>query len=108
MRLAAPRRTGTVGARAGELAVAHCLPEHFGDAAWPIRAQRRGLRVAYWAVDGLEWETPDHFRERAADDGACRWHAQETDARLDRWRARVRTALDIVQEALAAVAQPLW
>jgi hypothetical protein len=92
--------------RAAQLEVDLCPPDRFGDAAWPILAQRAGLRVAHRAVDGLEWESPDHHQAAAADDEARRRRAAESDSRPERWQARVRTALDIVREALDATAQP--
>ena len=94
--------------RAAELAVALCPPEQYGDAAWPILAHRAGLRVAYRAVDGLEWETPDHHKEKAETDlAARRKRARQSDADPERWRSRTRTALEIVKEALTATTQSL-
>lgn len=91
---------------AAHLVLAHSVPEHFGDAEWPILLQRCGLSVGYLAVDGLAWETPDHFQAQAASRATQRQVAEAYDQRADRWSARVRTAREIVQEALAATRQP--
>jgi hypothetical protein len=65
------------------------------------------LRVDYVAVDGLEWETPDHYQPEVADDATRRRLAAARDQDAARWAARVRTALEIVQEALDAARRPL-
>lgn len=58
--------------RAAEAVLTHIVPEHFGDAEWPIVLQRLGFRVEYRVVDGLDWETPDHCQEQVADPEAQR------------------------------------
>jgi hypothetical protein len=61
--------------------------------------QRAGLRVDYLAAD-LAWETPDHGQEQVADPERQRRMAEAYDQQSDRWAMRVRTASEIVQEAL--------
>ena len=90
-----------------EAVLTRTVPEHFGDAEWPFTLQRLGFRVDYRAVEGLDWETPDHYQERVADAEDQQRVAEAYDQRVDRWAARVRTAAEIVDEALAATRQPL-
>lgn len=82
--------------------LANSQPGWWGDAAWPVIAQRAGFAVRYLAVDGMDWETPDRYRERAADADTQRRAAEDYDANADHWAFRVRVALEIVQEGLAA------
>ena len=89
------------------MVLTHCAPGQFGDAAWPIVVRRAGLRVDACAVDGLDWESPDHYRERVADAAVQLRAAEAYDRRADRWASRVRTASEIVAEALSAAEQPL-
>jgi hypothetical protein len=91
---------------AAEVVLAHAVPEQYGDAAWPILAQRAGRRVEYLAAN-LAWETPDHGRDALADPARARAAAEAYDQRPDRWAARVRTAGEIVAEALEAAERPL-
>lgn len=87
--------------------VRHAVPEHLGDAEWPLLAQRAGFRVGYLAVDGLDWETPDHHQARVADPERQRLVAETHDRDPDRWARRTQLALQIVQEALTAAERPL-
>ena len=93
--------------RAAEFVVANSAPGGWGDAAWPVLLHRAGFAVEFLAVDGVDWETPDFYREQVADGATRRRAAEAYDQRVDRWASRVRTALEIVQEGLAAAERPL-
>lgn len=92
---------------AAQSVLRHAIPENFADGEWPVLAQRCGFRVSTLAVDGLDWETPDHFRQQAADPKWQRQVADQHDQDPERWARRTQTALRIVQEALAAAERPL-
>jgi hypothetical protein len=92
---------------AARAVVRNAVPEGFGGAAWPLLAQRAGFRVDHLAVDGLDWETPDHHQEHVADPERQRRLAEAHDRDPERWARRTQLALQIVQEALAAAARPL-
>lgn len=85
----------------------HTIPENFADGEWPVLAQRYGFRVSTLAVDGLDWETPDHFQHHAAGPDRQRQVVDQHDQDPERWARRTQTALRIVQEALAAADRPL-
>lgn len=93
--------------RAAELILANTEPGGWGDAAWPVLVQRTGWSVGYAEVDGVEWETPDFYQEHAADADARQRAAEAYDQRADRWRARMQTAREIIEEGLAASVRPL-
>lgn len=92
---------------AAQAVLRHAVPESLADAEWPVLAHRRGFRVSALAIDGLDWETPDHFQEHAADPERQRQIAETHDQDPERWARRTQTALRIVQEALAAAERPL-
>ncbi|MCC6630114.1 MAG: hypothetical protein IT340_22265 [Chloroflexi bacterium] len=77
------------------------------DAAWPILAQRLGFRVDYVTVNGLDWETADHYRSAVADTEVQRRAAEAYDADARQWSQRVRMALEIIQAGLDAGARSL-
>lgn len=79
----------------------------WGDVAWPVLASRAGHRVRYRATEGLEWETPDHFRDTVADEGTRRVLAAAVDADPQEWARRVDIAGQILAEGLAASQAPL-
>ena len=91
--------------RAVELIVAHSKPGHWSDAEWPMLAQRAGLNLDAIFVDGLDWETADHFQAQAANAEAQRRLAEEHDRDAEHWAFRAQAALDIVREGLAATKQ---
>ena len=58
----------------------------------------RGFKVGFAKVRGLEWETPDRFREEIEAEEYRRWLLSlET---RDEWKRRVRVADEIISEAL--------
>ena len=77
------------------------------DAEWPVLLHRAGFQVKAVFVDGLDWETPDHHRDRAAEAQHQRELAEEFDQSAFNWERRVQVALEIVETGLAALDQPL-
>lgn len=70
------------------------------DASWPMLLHRAGYRLATMAVDGLAWELPDHYRQRALDTASQYEAATAYDADASRWALRVQTALEIIEAGL--------
>jgi hypothetical protein len=93
--------------RAAEHILRNSAPGGYGDVEWPVLVRRAGYAVAYRAVDGVDWETPDHGRTERADADERRCVADRYDNDAAHWAARVDTALTIVQEGLAAARRPL-
>jgi hypothetical protein len=87
---------------AAEYLCTHSAPGNWGDARWPIMLQQAGFAVDYVALEGLEWESADRYRERAADADTIRAVADAYDRDVAHWAMRVEVAAEIVQEALAA------
>jgi hypothetical protein len=75
------------------------------DAAWPLMLARSGYEVAYRAVDGLEWETPDQRRGAVAPDAVRRAMAAAWDADPVRWQQRVAVADAIMRVGIRAAAR---
>lgn len=91
--------------RDGAAFVLRHTPEAWGwaiDAAWPLMLHRAGWPVAYRAVDGLAWETPDQFQPTAADDDLRREVAAAWDRDPARWDQRVWVAREITRVGLEA------
>lgn len=77
------------------------------DAEWPILLHRAGFRVDYLEVNGLEWESADRYRDRAADQLSQREAARAYDADPENWAYRTAVALEIVQAGLEAARREL-
>jgi 2-polyprenyl-3-methyl-5-hydroxy-6-metoxy-1,4-benzoquinol methylase len=71
------------------------------DAEWPILLKRAGFHLTYIPVEGLDWETADHFREHAASPAEQVQAAESYDMNPTHWRHRVEIAGKIIQSALA-------
>ena len=95
--------------RAARCLLTHTDPDHgLGtDSTWPVLLQRCGFTLTPVAVDGLDWETPDRYREVAADAALQAQTATIYDAAPDHWRYRVDLAHDIIAAGLQAWVQPL-
>lgn len=72
------------------------------DAAWPLLLHRAGYTYAYAAVEGLEWETPDRYRDAAANPAARTALVREHDQSPDIWQRRVHVAHEITRVGLLA------
>lgn len=72
------------------------------DGEWPVLLHRAGFAIESITVEGLDWESADRYRDRAADVHGQRSAAQAYDADPLNWERRVQVALEIVQAALEA------
>ena len=88
--------------RATQLLVEHGSQDNSigTDAEWPILLKQAGFILAYIPVEGLDWETADHFREHAASVAQQRQAASNYDADPAHWQQRVEIAGKIIQAAL--------
>jgi hypothetical protein len=95
--------------RAAQLVAANTEPVRAigADAEWTVLLKRAGFSIAYVEVDGLDWETADRYRERAADPAEQKLAAQAYDADPAHWARRVEIALEIVISGLDAAQRNL-
>ena len=89
--------------RAGQTLIDQTSPGPWVDAEWPMILHRAGFGLDYLAVDGLDWESADRYRQQAADAATQRRIAEAYDQDADNWAIRVQFALDIVRAGLAAL-----
>lgn len=73
------------------------------DAAWPLILHHAKYSIEYLAVNGLEWETPDQFRETAADPPTRSAIAEQHDRTPEIWQQRVHVAHEITRIGLLAL-----
>jgi hypothetical protein len=87
-----------------EFLLANSQPGHAlgTDGEWPVILHRAGFSIEWVAVDGLDWESADRYRDRAADLHSQRSAAEAYDADPANWAHRVQVALEIVQYAQGA------
>jgi hypothetical protein len=64
--------------------------------------QRAGFKIDYVVVEGLDWESADHYQEQSADPESQRREAEVYDADPAHWRRRVEVAREIIQCGLEA------
>ncbi|MCE7982044.1 MAG: hypothetical protein DYG89_12680 [Caldilinea sp. CFX5] len=88
--------------RCVEHLLAHSRPGPWDDAHWPMLLQQAGFRLAYLAVDGLDWESADRYRSQAADEVLQRTIADIYDADPAHWARRVQIALEIIEAGLTS------
>jgi len=95
--------------RAAELILANARPlDAIGsDTEWPILCHRAGLKVEGVLVDGLDWEIPDQYQDRAADRQRQRQVAEAYDADVKHWQHRMKTTQQAVAGGLAALEREL-
>jgi hypothetical protein len=89
--------------KAAQFLMTHSSPGRWGDAEWPIMLHRAGFGVEYLAMDGLTWETPDRYREKAADPERQLLTAKACDLNAECWAFRTRIAFEIIQQGLEAL-----
>lgn len=77
------------------------------DAGWAVLVHRAGMTWDYVEVNGLDWETPDRFRDTAAGIQEQRALAAEEDAEVKNWSHRVWVAKEILRGGLEAMVEPL-
>jgi hypothetical protein len=85
--------------RAADYLMQQSLPE-WGwaiDTAWPLLLYRAKYSIEYLAVNGLEWETPDQFRDTAADPETRSAIADQHDRTPEIWQHRVYVAHEIMR-----------
>lgn len=75
------------------------------DAGWTVLLHRAGYKIDTLRVDGLDWETPDRYKDSAADLMAQRRMADEWDQDAHKWRFRVEVADRIINAGLLAWTQ---
>lgn len=95
--------------KACEYLVANCEPGNAlgTDAEWPLILKRAGFQVKSVSVDGLDWESADRFRDKAADKQSQKKEAEIYDADPQNWSRRVAVAMEIVQVGLETVKRKL-
>ncbi len=77
------------------------------DSEWVILAQRGGFRVSQVLVDGLDWEIPDRYQDRAADADRMQQVREAYDAKVESWAMRVGVAVEIAEAGVEALKRPL-
>ena len=77
------------------------------DAGWTVLVQRAGLTWDFVEVDGLDWETPDQYRDFAADSDTQGQAAETYDADVNNWSLRTSVAEGILRLGLDAMTIPL-
>lgn len=95
--------------KAAEWIVKNSTPERAlgKDSEWVILAHRGGFRISQVGVDGLDWEIPDRFQDRAADAERIKHIREEYDARVENWQMRVGVAREIAEAGVEALRRPL-
>jgi SAM-dependent methyltransferase len=95
--------------QAAEYIVANCVPGHAlaTDAEWPIILNRSGYKVSYVTVDGLDWESADRYREKAANLQGQRAAAENYDADPQNWARRIEVAQEIITIGLEAAVREI-
>jgi hypothetical protein len=91
--------------QAAEFIVANCKPGHAlgTDAEWPIILNRAGFKLSYVEVDGLDWESADRYRQKAADQLNQKEAAENYDANPENWAERVGVAMEIIQMGISTM-----
>ncbi len=94
---------------AAEYLVANTIPSRAlgTDAEWPILLHRAGFHLDYIEVDGLDWESADRYREKAADAHSQRALAEAYDADPQHWASRVEVAMEIVDMAVETISRSM-
>ena len=77
------------------------------DVEWPILLHRAGFKVDGVLVDGLDWEIPDQYQDRAADLARQQQIAVEYDAELKHWTQRVNETVNVFNAGLDALQRDL-
>jgi hypothetical protein len=77
------------------------------DAGWAVLIKRAGYSWDYVVVEGLDWETADRYRDRAATREEQQALADEQDQDAHLWLMRARVAQEITRYGLLAMDLPL-
>ncbi|MBM3331100.1 hypothetical protein FJY68_04510 [candidate division WOR-3 bacterium] len=73
------------------------------DTEWPAIAFRRGVKLEYVEVDGLDWESADQYQDTAADAARQSRLAALYDRDPEKWSFRVRAAEGMIRAGLTAL-----
>jgi hypothetical protein len=68
---------------------------------------RAGFRVQGVLVDGLDWEIPDQYQDKAADLERQMALAKEYDEKVANWRRRVGDTVNVFAAGLDALQREL-
>jgi hypothetical protein len=84
---------------AAEFILSTCTPGHAlgADAEWPITLHKAGYRIDYVEVDGLDWESADRYKTKAASRNEQVNAAAAYDADPLSWASRVEVAHEIIE-----------
>lgn len=95
--------------RAAELVLRHSTSDSalWMDAGWAVLVKRAGYSWDYVVVEGLDWETADRYRDRAATREEQQALADEQDQDPHLWLMRARVAQEITRYGLLAMELPL-
>ena len=90
---------------AAEYIVANCEPGHAlgTDAEWPIILKQAGFQLSYITADGLDWESADRYRDKAADQLSQREAAKNYDADPENWAKRVGVSMEIIRMGISTI-----
>jgi hypothetical protein len=77
------------------------------DVEWPVLLHRAGFKVEGVLVDGLDWEIPDQYQDRAAELTRQQQIAVEYDAELKNWMHRVSDTVNVFGAGLDALQREL-
>lgn len=72
------------------------------DAEWAITLFNAGFKIEYIEVDGLDWESADHYQDKAANARSQKRAAKLYDKDPANWARRIEVAYEIVETALRA------
>lgn len=71
------------------------------DVGWTIFLKQMGLVIDYLAVEGLDWETPDQYRDTVAGEALRQQIIEKVDSIPQNWASRVQVAQKIMDSGLA-------
>ncbi len=87
--------------------LAHSRPDGFEDAAWPLLLLRARFTVHHVTCDTTEPGVPDSAPDLVARAASATVPRHPGDQDSEDWVRKVRTALEIVQDGLTALQQPV-
>jgi hypothetical protein len=77
------------------------------DSEWVVLAHRGRFHISQVLVDGLDWEIPDQYQDRAADADRQRTIREAYDAKPESWAMRVGVAVEIAEAGVEAMRRRL-
>jgi len=77
------------------------------DAEWMVLLYRAGFLLESIEVDGMDWEIPDQYQDRAADRERQAQMAEVYDADVKHWHYRVGATVEVVEAGLDAMQRDL-